>query len=202
MKKEMVVLALLSVFLCASVSFALSIPTDLAFDFRDWVGANGQNNFSVGSVTAAANSNSKLSQGAFGLGVNSGGFDTIFGVNDEVDWGDMPAEAMTVTFSGGQLLNGFWLTNFFPNEVGQSDEKGKALVNGVTQYFFTANSSDGNFFLDFGGLTNVNSIVFRSDNIIGDYSVVGAAVPEPTTILLLGAGLIGLAGYGRKKLNK
>ena len=41
-----------------------------------------------------------------------------------------------------------------------------------------------------------------SDEEGSDVAIPGTPIPEPTTILLLGSGLIGLAGYGRKKLVK
>jgi hypothetical protein len=43
---------------------------------------------------------------------------------------------------------------------------------------------------------------FSWNNNNGSFDVTIAAVPEPTTMLLLGSGLIGLVGYGRKKFFK
>jgi len=69
------------------------------------------------------------------------------------------------------------------------------------------------------GFTVYNSTIddFLLDNGIGEYFVAdiisgqtgytglvdaSSPVPEPTTMLLFGAGLIGLAGFGRKKFKK
>lgn len=45
-------------------------------------------------------------------------------------------------------------------------------------------------------VTTTNTVDSVSD------SDIGSPVPEPGTLILLGAGLVGLAGFGRKKFKK
>jgi hypothetical protein len=65
----------------------------------------------------------------------------------------------------------------------------------LTPYGFTG--ADIGFTLTEADTRWTNSLA-GVDNV----SVTGAPVPEPSTILLMGTGLLGIIGFGRKRLNK
>lgn len=56
---------------------------------------------------------------------------------------------------------------------------------------------DGDFVLELGDIIGLPSV-----DSLSHVSYFGQPIPEPATMLLLGSGLLGLAGYGRKKFFK
>jgi hypothetical protein len=88
------------------------------------------------------------------------------------------------------LVNGGTVDLTIPNTVGAPN--GALLFYG---FYDTDNSYSS---ITFGNTSSADGFGF-DDMIVGDLQQV-QPVPEPATMLLLGIGLVGIAGAGRKKI--
>jgi len=121
--------------------------------------------------------------------------------------------------SAGQLYNvsAWYMSNDYAPPSGYSYnyglvtiESGGLVLSGIPISWSWVGLSGGpDYRIDvtldpglFSGLGDEIGVYWASATCANDYVEGTAPVPEPATMLLVGAGLIGLAGYGRKKFLK
>jgi hypothetical protein len=200
------------IFLSSTVSaltFPGPIPGPLDIDFRlgDWSGAYAAHQYTFGDVQATALWDKYLYQDTTdGLGI-------LGGEPDEINYCEKLKVNLGLDPDEGIYVSGVWITDLYERPDGVDGEEGRvtlALVDGgFVSFDFYGNDADqanGEILVDFGMPYLVDKAFFY---IIGEpcdneFSVGGfnTPVPEPATMLLLGSGLIGLAGAGRRKFFK
>ena len=112
-------------------------------------------------------------------------FDTTYNYFG-IFWGSVDKYNTISFLKGGSLVDSFTGSDI------TDPANGNQVASGTNLYV--------NFFdIEFDELTLWStSMAFEADNL----AVGTAPVPEPATMLLLGAGLIGLAGFGKKKFKR
>ena len=209
-RREMGLLSMLAVSVVSvaisSNAFALSIN----FTDGSWDGAQGLSSFTTHAsgvdLFAAPSSTAKLTVNYIGgPSGDDSGMDGL-GINDdEITQGG--TERLTIAFSAPVTLNSVYITDLFSFEGtrGQPEVGLYSLNGGAFTSFVSVGGVNGALTLNIFR-SGISSITFKaSSDSWSDYSVKGLtytaqSVPEPSALLLLGLGFVGLAAWKKRQL--
>jgi hypothetical protein len=124
------------------------------------------------------------------LFIDAGDGDTVFDI--------VPVEFLSPGSAQGRLFDtayGGFLTATYSGLVGVAGTVYDDLYRTLNLDFGSGGFSDGTILFS----ADTDNLEIKGDLHPADQT---NPVPEPTTMLLLGTGLMGLAGFGRKKFNK
>ena len=208
MKKILALIFLIGIFFVTSPAFAITYVEDFEAPFpaweSAWLGAN--TNLQNYYVVAGNPDHSYRGNNPDGLWIDDG--DGVYG-GDTVEIifnnafgssltslaldiaGYQPAHLRIYDMSINLLLDEqVTLTNGATTDPGVYAHYSVTSANGISKFVLT---QDGGSQIE--GNTGI-------DNVVVDSGSTPAEVPEPATMLLLGSGLVGLAGFARRKFKK
>ncbi len=195
-----------------------SIPggTVIAMPSVDYFGS-GPQAFGTGSFAVTWTSTNAFNGGgaAFGYagtygpysfvsnGQWTGAMGPMAALNDSTDdYGS--TDSMTFAFATPVRAVGGFLNyvpgSSTPTTIAVWDSNG-ILIESLDLSFTTGGGDDTGFFYGFQEPTANISYFTLSDNYVGITNLTASAVPEPSSILLIGSGLLAVIGYGRRRLG-